>query len=166
MLAFLWKDGVMTNLGTVAGDACSVAFNINSHSQVVGSSVPANHCFNDRGHAFLWENGTMLDLNVFVPAGSGLSLIQGAYINDRGEILAIAVQPNGDFRTVLLVPDGDCDDACEGRIAESQNNAPIVRQNSAKVTEGAQSPLSPIERMSNQMHQRSHVPGQGPSLHD
>jgi len=103
VLAFVWKKGVMSSLGTLLGDPCSVAININSTGQVVGSSV--TNCSSDSGRAFLWDNGgPLVDLNTFVPSGAGLTLTQGAYINDRGEILATGVLPSGDLRSVLLIP--------------------------------------------------------------
>jgi probable HAF family extracellular repeat protein len=37
--AFLWKKGVMTDLGTVGGDTCSVAGSINSKDKIVGVSI-------------------------------------------------------------------------------------------------------------------------------
>jgi uncharacterized membrane protein len=58
-------------------------------------------------HAFLWENGHMTDLNLFVPFGSGLILTQATFINDRGEIAAEGMLSNGDLRAVLLIP---CDE--------------------------------------------------------
>jgi probable HAF family extracellular repeat protein len=107
LLAFVWKKGAMSSLGTLHGDPCSQAFNVNSTGQVVGSSV--TDCSRDSGRAFLWDNGgPLIDLNTFVASGSGLTLTQGAYINDRGEILATGVLPNGDQRAVLLIP---CDAA-------------------------------------------------------
>ena len=113
LLAFVWKKGVMSSLGTLPGDPCSLAFNINSTGQVVGSSV--TDCSSDRGRAFLWDDGgPMVDLNNFVPPGSGLTLIQGAYINDRGEILATGVLPNGDTRSVLLIPCANAKNNDEG----------------------------------------------------
>jgi len=129
LVAFLWKNNVMTNLGTLDGDPCSVAININSKGQVVGASV--TNCFSDSGRAFLWENsGPMIDLNSFVPGGSDLILTQGAYINDRGEILATGVLPNGDTRSVLLVPCGKgtegCQDVVEGTAAIQKNRAPVT----------------------------------------
>jgi hypothetical protein len=79
---------------------------------VVGSSVSVDNCFiSDSGRAFLWEDGDMLDLNAFVPPGSDLALTQGAFINDRGEILASGVLLSGDSRSVLLIP---CDDEHPG----------------------------------------------------
>ena len=147
--AFLWKDAVMTNLGTVAGDACSVAFHINSHRQIVGSSVSSDNCFGDSGHAFLWEDGGMIDLNIFIPPGVNLTLTQGAFINDRGEILATGVLPSGDFRTVLLIP---CDpehgdrEACEDERtgAGVMREAPTSRISGATPRLPGRRPMSPF----------------------
>jgi probable HAF family extracellular repeat protein len=38
LLAFVWKKGVMTSLGALAGDDCSIAKAINSRGQIVGTS--------------------------------------------------------------------------------------------------------------------------------
>jgi probable HAF family extracellular repeat protein len=161
LLAFLWKNNVMTNLGTLDGDPCSVAININSRGQVVGSSV--TDCQSDSRHAFLWENsGPMIDLNTFVPGGSDLTLTQGAYINDRGEILATGVLPTGDTRAVLLVPCGKgtegCHDAAEGRTAASQTNPAAANRS----TISAQRHLTPREMMAAlraRFGKRYHIPG-------
>ena len=74
-LAFHWKNGKMTNLGTLPGNVCSVSDAINSSGQVVGGSgisesayFPA--CTDSVEHAFLSENGRMIDLNRFVPDSS------------------------------------------------------------------------------------------------
>jgi hypothetical protein len=53
----------------------------------------------------VWLKG--LSLNTVVPAGSGLTLTEGVSINDRGEIAANAVLPNGDVHAVLLIPVGE-----------------------------------------------------------
>ncbi len=57
--AYLWQAGVMTNLGTLGGNA-SFATDINDQGQVVGHSEISGP--NSGFHAFLWENGVMLDL--------------------------------------------------------------------------------------------------------
>jgi len=82
--AFLWRSGVMTDLGIVDGDLCSTANAINSRSQVVGISAATCDFLTRR--AFLWENGSMVDLNTLIPPGSGLQLTIAETINDRGEI--------------------------------------------------------------------------------
>jgi probable HAF family extracellular repeat protein len=100
--AFLWKHGVMIDLGTVANDACSSANSINSRGQVVGFG--SADCFHE-DHVFLSENGgPMIDLSSLVVAGSGVTLIQALVINDRGEIAAHAKLPNGDDHAVVLLP--------------------------------------------------------------
>jgi len=81
----------MQNLGALNGDPCSVADAVNSKGQVVGGSgffdaafFPA--CTSTVEHAFLWDNGTMVDLNVFLPPNSDLTLNEAVFINSRGEI--------------------------------------------------------------------------------
>jgi len=122
--AFLWRRGVMTDLGTVSGDPCSRALSINSQGQIVGSSTTCTEFL----HGFLWENGgPMIDLNALVLPGSGLTVRDGTQINDRGEIAGHGVLPNGDVHAILLIPGGDCDEECEGRIGASQRNAAPAR---------------------------------------
>jgi probable HAF family extracellular repeat protein len=100
--AFLWtKKAGMEDLGTQDGDPCSNALSINSRGQIVGGSSDCNNFL----HAFLWEKGgPMIDLNRFVPPGSGLTLTEATFINDRGDISVQAVLANGDTHTALLIP--------------------------------------------------------------
>ncbi|MFL5449583.1 MAG: hypothetical protein ACJ8A6_15795 [Gemmatimonadales bacterium] len=63
--AFLVKNGVMSDIGTLGGRNSS-ALNINDDGQVVGWSETTN----GTQHPFLWENGTMKDL---LPPGSASS---------------------------------------------------------------------------------------------
>ena len=121
--AFLWKHGVMTDLGTTAGDPCATAFFVNSLGQIVGDGGPCGV----GGRAWLWENGgPIVDLNTLAIPGSGLHLADADFINDRGEIACTGFLPNGDRHAVILVPQGDCDDGCEARIAESQINPAAI----------------------------------------
>jgi probable HAF family extracellular repeat protein len=112
--AFLWKNGVMTDLGTV--DKCSAAYGINSQTQIVGASglcgIPV--------HAFLWEHGSIVDLNTLIPPDSGLQLVYGLYINDRGSIVGLGVPPGIPVENVesqghafLLIPCDRDDAACD-----------------------------------------------------
>jgi probable HAF family extracellular repeat protein len=121
LLAVLWTpDGAIHNLGALDGDPCSATDAINSKGQVVGGSgfyaadfFPA--CTTAVEHAFLWENGTMLDLNAFVPVGSDLTLNEAVFINDRGVISGFATNANGDQRAFLLIPCGSSNtEGCEG----------------------------------------------------
>ena len=63
----------------------------------------------------------MVDLNGLISPPSDLNVYWGLNINDRGEILAQAQDADGNFRLVLLVPEGDCDDRCEQRVADGEN---------------------------------------------
>jgi probable HAF family extracellular repeat protein len=103
--AFLWKNGLMTDLGTVADDACSAALSINSRGQIVGFG--SANC-DQEDHAFLWENGgPIVDLSTLVLPGSAVTLIEAIFINDRGEIAARGKLANGDEHAIVLLP---CDE--------------------------------------------------------
>src|SRR5262249_12759832 len=110
-LAFVWKNGVMTDLGTLQGYDCSVATKINSGGEIVGSSFP---CAGGPSRAAVWEKGSIIDLNTFVPPGSDLHLTEADFINDRREFAAHAISSNGDGHAVFLVPVGQ-DEGDTGR---------------------------------------------------
>lgn len=88
--AYLWRNGVATDLGTVGNDNCSQAFAINSSGHVVGQSFS---CDGSTVRSFLWENGSMVDLNTLIPPGSDVELVDTQAINDRGEIAGLAFPP-------------------------------------------------------------------------
>jgi probable HAF family extracellular repeat protein len=132
LLAVVWKDGVITGLGTLPGDACSAANVINSKGQIVGGSglfAPFfSACANDTvEHAFLWQDGAMVDLNAFVPPDSDLTLSEAVFINDAGEISGIAALPTGEQHAFLLVPceykTELCRDADDNAIANRRSRA-------------------------------------------
>jgi probable HAF family extracellular repeat protein len=100
--AFRWKNGVMTDLGTVDGDQCSNANGINARGDVVGASSSCGY----GARAYLSHNGTMIDLNEYVPPSSSLHLVEALYINDNGAIAGHGVLPNGDFHAFVLIPSG------------------------------------------------------------
>jgi probable HAF family extracellular repeat protein len=95
----------MTDLGTIGTDPQSEGESINSNGQVVG--VTFDNDGNDL-HGFLWEDeGPIVNLNTLVSLGSSVTVLGALNINDRGEIAAGGVLPNGDVRAVLLIP---CDE--------------------------------------------------------
>jgi probable HAF family extracellular repeat protein len=122
--ALLWKNGNVTDLGVPPGMESSEALRINASGQIVGGT---GNGFGSVGPytGWLWENGgPIVDLNQLIVPGSDITVTGAEYINDRGEIICTGVTPNGDTRgIIILIPDGECDDACEARIADSQNNS-------------------------------------------
>jgi probable HAF family extracellular repeat protein len=109
--AFLWKDGVMTDLGTLGPCLDSTAFAVNSSGQVVGDTgdCPGGN----GGPSFFSEQGQpMVDINSLLLANSSdIEVVDAIYINDRGEVAGAGILPNGDVHAVLLVP------ACAEEIA-------------------------------------------------
>ena len=97
--AFFRKDGVMKDLGTL--DKCSLGNGLDKESQIVGASGLCGVA----KHAFLSEDGgPIIDLNMLIPPGSGLTLTGAIYINDRGEIAGFGLRPNGDEHAYVLIP--------------------------------------------------------------
>ena len=120
-LAFDWKNGVMTNLGTLEGSCGSFPQSINSRAQVVGQAF-----FCDGGPqqvAVLWQNGSVINLNSFVPVGSDLTLTEGNFVNERGDIVGTAVDANGQGHAFMLVPCGASDVAGCLDANEAANSA-------------------------------------------
>ena len=107
--ATLWSHGRITDLGALRPDQCSTPFGINSRKQVVGAVSLDCDFFDDPSlRAFLWEPGRpMIDLNTLISPSLGIQLRNVATINERGEMAAVAVFPDGSHRPVLLIP---CDD--------------------------------------------------------
>ena len=80
--AFLWENGLMTDLG-IGVD--STALGINSSGQIVGRAAFSVGSSTDR--AFLWQNGTTVDLNSLTGMASGWLLNSANAINDLGQIV-------------------------------------------------------------------------------
>jgi probable HAF family extracellular repeat protein len=138
---FLWKNGVMTDLGTIGSDPCSSPLGINSRSQVVGFS---GDCVSN-GHAWLWENGQIIDLNIFNHPSSGLDKLLLAYnINDGGEIDGLGVPPGvnpADVFTLghvfVLIPCDDNHPSVEGCDYTPVNATTVAQtQPTARQTSG------------------------------
>jgi probable HAF family extracellular repeat protein len=85
--ATLWRHvKEITDLGTVGNDPCSFAQAVNDEEQVVGDSSPSD-CVNfDTSRGFLWEHGSIADLNTLIPPNSPLYIVYAYTINHRGEI--------------------------------------------------------------------------------
>ena len=84
--AFLWKDGTMTDLGTLGGSN-SKAYDINNKGQVVGEAKTSSETF----HAFLWKDSTMIDLGTL----DGYSNSFAFGINNKGQVVGKAETSSG-----------------------------------------------------------------------
>jgi probable HAF family extracellular repeat protein len=128
---FLWKNGVMTDLGTIGTDPCSRALSINSRGQIVGGTAAV--CGGNITHGFLWEDGgPAIDLNTLASAAN-IALTTPLYINNQGEIAGNGMLSNGNTHAFLLVPCDDDHPGVEGcdysmvDATEVANNAPAPR---------------------------------------
>jgi probable HAF family extracellular repeat protein len=108
--AFLWRDGTMSGLGTLGGRR-SDALGINNRGQVVGRSDFRGAPFSNAGHAVLWDNGRIIDLNtVVVNLPGDVALETAEAINDDGVIVgttcSLFCEPgkNSPQRAFILVP--------------------------------------------------------------
>jgi probable HAF family extracellular repeat protein len=117
---FLWSHGTMIDLGHLVGCAGAGGISINGSGQVVGESYGCSGPSSLRG--YLWENGgPMVDLNSLVQPPSDIVVAQPLEIDDGGDIVSQGILPNGDQHLLVLVPDCDCDEDCEQRVAASQD---------------------------------------------
>lgn len=94
--AFLWQDGVLTDIGLANEDgSSSKAFDINNAGQVVGAIVMAGFV-NAESEAFLWQGGTFQ----YLPHGLGYSSSTAAAINIGG--LVAGWSGDGDDTTAVV----------------------------------------------------------------
>ena len=93
---FLWKNGVITRLGSLGGRDTR-AFDINDIGQVVGSSRNSG----GRMRAFRWTNGTMTSLRTL---GGNESFAFG--INNRGHVVGQSRLAGNNRSHAFLVKNG------------------------------------------------------------
>jgi probable HAF family extracellular repeat protein len=161
--AFLW-DAVhgMQDLGTLGRNAS--AYGINSNGQVVGRSEVFDPSFGDYvDHAFVWQNGTMSDLNNLIPPGSGLTLFEATAINNAGQIVGGGIHNNQD-RAFLLTPDSSAITAPARKVHFTSSDAPAVllfgMRNTESGTRNAESPGSSFRTLHSEVRiDKATVPG-------
>ena len=86
--AFLYSNGVMTDLATLLYGSVSVGYGINNAGQITGSYA---------NHTFLYSNGVMTDLGIL---GGTYSSV-GYGINNAGQITGSYSNGNGDQHAFL-----------------------------------------------------------------
>ena len=165
--AALWKHvGNMTDLGSLGSDSCSYATGINADGQVVGGSLP--DCNGDKSRAFLWEDGSIFDLNALIPPGSPLYLRNLSTINDHGEIAGEGVDNSGNGHAFLLIP---CDEnhpdveGCDYSMVDAATLQPSVTpapQPPAARTPPSRMPAGLLNRLRSRWGQRTPVSGTVP----
>jgi probable HAF family extracellular repeat protein len=92
--AFLWDDGVLTDLGKLDG-LYTEALGLNDVGQIVGAAGNS---------AVLWDNGLIYDLDDLIPSGSGWQLHQAFAVNNSGLIVGRGTNPSGYDHAFLLTP--------------------------------------------------------------
>ena len=105
--SFLWREGVgITDLGSLLPDDTLISMqSMNNRGEVVGFACgpsEPNGC-----DPYYWRNGVMIDLSLHLTQPTRLQILVTGDINDRGEITAVAFDPNfngGDNVSILLVP--------------------------------------------------------------
>jgi probable HAF family extracellular repeat protein len=108
--AFRWvQPGPMQDLGTLSGDAISEALGVNAQGQIVGVSF-AEGFANPR--AFIFQHGSMVDLNTLTQQNSPVYLEVGGDINDEGVIVGQGCLPadcaaGTSFVSYVAIPIGD-----------------------------------------------------------
>jgi probable HAF family extracellular repeat protein len=167
--AFLWRKGVMTDLGTLGDNSHAAA--INSKRQVVGNFFISGRTEPPFRHAFLWEKGgPMVDLNTLIPANSGLELVAADNINERGEIVGVGVParcfPDFCGHLFLLIPCAasdtqGCEDNGEGTNAAVQSNPAPAINSSTTSPQRRPTPKGRMAAWRARMAQRYRIPGLG-----
>jgi probable HAF family extracellular repeat protein len=169
--AFLWRNGSMTDLGTLGSTSHAEAINV--RGQVVGRSRLGSE-ISVLQHAFFWEEGgPMMDLNMLIPAGSNLQLIDAYNINDRGEILVqglpLGIQPVEGAQLghlALLVP---CDQAngqeCSPVSANAQSDTVLPSKQTASSTQQHLTPGQSPATWRVRLAQRYRAPGSSITKH-
>jgi probable HAF family extracellular repeat protein len=148
---FVWKNGVKTDIGTLDGDPCSDPNVLNARGQAVGFTTDCHHHVR---HTFLWENGSIVDLQSLVSPASQITINDNLSINDRGEITAAGSLPNGDTHSLLLVP---CDEGhpgiedCDYSLVHASTAAQAYAQVSATASENNDRPIERLEPLNGRL---------------
>ena len=91
----------MKNLGTLAQDTNSIAYAINKSGLIVGQSFGGPN----GSHAFIYQDGTMTDLNSLMIGHNAFTLVYANDVNDNGVIVGGAFNAKtGEAPAFVAVP--------------------------------------------------------------
>jgi probable HAF family extracellular repeat protein len=79
--AFVWKNGQVTELGSLSGNV-AMPYGINNAGQIVGWSGPGGQ---QTDHAFIWEDGIMTDLGTL-----GGTFSAAFAISNSGQVVGVS----------------------------------------------------------------------------
>jgi len=134
--AFIWQNGIMTDLGDLPGsNDFSKAYGINASGQVVGYSYTSSG--GGDPHTFLWQNGTMTDLGT-LSGSNGYSYGQG--INSSGQVVGSSNTPwsdnTGSVSHAFLYDNGKFVDlgALQGSVVRAMSSYGQAINSSGQVT--------------------------------
>jgi probable HAF family extracellular repeat protein len=113
--AFLYQNGVMSDLGALPTGHSSKAMGINESGQIVGESYTNGY---GPQHAFLYENGTMTDLGTLAGESSSISIAYS--INANGQAVGFSSGPGGSARGFIYQSGGMTD---LGTLGGTDSNA-------------------------------------------
>lgn len=104
--AFIDDHGTITDLGVLDPTSIddSIAWDVNNHGQVVGTSAVSIDPEHYGYHGFLWSGAGLVDLNTLIDPASGWVITDASGINDAQQIAATACfgGVTGDCRAVRL----------------------------------------------------------------
>ncbi|CAN5848123.1 hypothetical protein BH24CHL4_BH24CHL4_06440 [soil metagenome] len=100
---FLWQNGSMTNLGLGEGHSWGMANDINDTGLIAGTVGNVSAADPSMAtSAVIWTGGLLLDLND-ISAGEGdLHLTEAIAVNNFGQIICRAIDPEGNPHVVVL----------------------------------------------------------------
>jgi len=112
----------------------------------------------------------MIDLNRFVPPGSGVQLTEPSAISDRGEVATNGFL-NGNLHAFVLIPCGGDDQGCQGEnpTAVTQNSPAAATQQPTAATPANRALSDGASRMLDRLRGRRFPglrtlgPGTGPA---
>jgi probable HAF family extracellular repeat protein len=107
--AFLYSNGVMTDLGAIAGqNYYSSAYSVNDSQEIVGFTQTVSSANGSvLSRAFLYTNGTMYNLTFYLVGGPTVLLSEAMAIDCQGNIAAVGVPAaGGSEHSYLLLRQG------------------------------------------------------------